>query len=335
MSVVVGIALAFVGARLASALNTPDLEAYLWLVGPTVLVAGLYQSLTTWAVREGGFGVIAVSRAVQAVALVTVQLVGGVWHGGLFTLLAAVTVGWAMGAAVLALPLRHPDPSGRVRAGDLAQVARRYAHFPRFATWSSLLNRGALEMPPLALSAIYGPEVAGLFLLAYRALVVPANTIVQSVYQVYVHRGSQLVRFDPDGLRNLYRRTTRRLFTWTLPAVIVLIAAGPMLFALFFGEAWREAGVYAQLMAPALLAFVPTAAIAASFTLVERPDLELRRECWRVLLIGCAFVLADSLGWSPRGAIAAYTVAFVTGAIALLTMTWREVRLVNRPAVAV
>jgi O-antigen/teichoic acid export membrane protein len=35
-----------------------------------------------------------------------------------------------------------------------------------------------------------------------------------------------------------------------LPVPIVLIAAGPFLFAIVFGEEWREAGEYARILAP-------------------------------------------------------------------------------------
>ncbi len=200
---------------------------------------------------------------------------------------------------------------------------------PLFASGSSLLNRTALEVPPLALSALYGPHVAGLFLLAYRSLILPTNMIVQSVYQVFVHQGARLVRTDPVAFRHLYQRTTRRLFTWTIPLVVVVVLTAPSLFALVFGAEWRESGVYTQIMAVALLALVPTGAISATFSLVERPDVELRREVARLLLFVAAFVAADVFAWSARGAVVAYTLAFISGAALLWVLSWREVRAVG------
>ncbi len=131
VSIVVGAATMAARGWLAEVLQAPQLDDAMWLVGPTVLAAGLFQSLSTWSVRIGDFRMIAVSRAVQTLVTIAIQVIGGLRGGGLSTLLVAVPLGWAAGAAVLVVPLhRSRRPDEAVTIDDLWQMARRYRRFP-------------------------------------------------------------------------------------------------------------------------------------------------------------------------------------------------------------
>lgn len=56
-----------------------------------------------------------------------------------------------------------------------------------------------------------------------------------------------------EKITKLLRTTILTLALISFPAFLMIMIFGPALFAFVFGEAWREAGVYARIMSPCCL----------------------------------------------------------------------------------
>lgn len=327
-SVVVASVLALAGGHaLAAFTSTPDIAGLLWLLPVAVATGGIHQIMVAWATRAGEFKVLSRSKAVLGLSLAGAQLVFGVAADGPDGLVVGVVIAWVV-AIVALLPGMRRMQLVTDRAAWSAAV--RFRRFPQYGMWASLLNRGALEIPSVALAAIYGPEVAGAFLLANRVVATPARLITESAYQVYVNEASRLHRESPGEMFTLYTRTLGRLARVAIPLALLLAAFGPAVFKVVFGAEWTEAADYVRLLSPVLVAMLITQPVAGTLWILERLDLQLIREIARVSFVTLAFVAAWSLSLGPNAAVMAYVVAMVAG-YGLLLALCRSVLLERDP----
>ena len=83
------------------------------------------------------------------------------------------------------------------------------------------------------------------------------------------------------------------------------------LFAVVFGADYREAGVFAQLLAVVLLAGFIVSSLSPVIVVLERQDWQLYGDITRSVIVIAALVLANYLQAGPRVAVAAFAVAML------------------------
>jgi O-antigen/teichoic acid export membrane protein len=126
----------------------------------------------------------------------------------------------------------------------MKSVARTYRSFPVFNFPASIANTMSLHLPPLMLLALYEPAVVGFYALAHMLVVLPGRLISGSMGQAYLGEASKMVRERSQGLRSLYVRTLKHLFTIGVPLIGIPALCAPFVTPFIFGGAWAEAGWY-------------------------------------------------------------------------------------------
>lgn len=232
--------------QIANAINTPELAGYLWILPIAVFFGGMYQLFSKWAVRDKQFGVIAKTRIAQTASMLAVQL-GGYALGPL-ALLLGHSVGQGAGASNLARSaLKKPEIKACTLKG-MRTMAVRYKQFPIYSTWTALFNTASLQLAPLIFITLFGAGVAGLYALTLRVLTLPTSLIGNAIGSVFLSTAPQAHR--EGKLAELVKDLHGKLSLAGAAPLVVLLFFGPDLFALVFGEKWRQAGTYAQWMAP-------------------------------------------------------------------------------------
>jgi O-antigen/teichoic acid export membrane protein len=265
--------------------------AYWFWLPLAVAVAGAVQWLTLWATRAERFAALSAGRFTQYGGGALAQVTAGLAQLGTSGLVIGPVVA---GAAALGW-LGRPAPSGgwrslwRVPRAAWGAAARRYREFPLLNTPHAFA--GALQ-DTLAVALIVGftgDAAAGFWGLALRYLKAPASLVGGAVSQALYPR---LVDTLPDEARAAVRRVMGTLALAALPLVLLLTLFGPDLFALAFGEPWREAGVLARALAP----YIGVHFIASPLAVVT---LAWRAQAWalKLALVGqVMFVGALALG---------------------------------------
>lgn len=233
-------------SEIAYAINTPVLEKYLWLIPIAVFFGGMYQLFSKWAVRDKKFGVIAKTSIAQTASMLTVQL-GGYALGSL-ALLLGHSVGQAAGTSNLARSALKEPVFKTCSLKEMRSMAVRYKQFPIYSTWTALFNTASLQLAPLIFIALFGASVAGLYALTLRVLTLPTSLIGNAIGSVFLSTAPQAHR--EGTLAELVKSLHAKLSLAGAAPLVVLLFFGPDLFALVFGEQWRQAGVYSQWMAP-------------------------------------------------------------------------------------
>lgn len=274
MAILAGMSLLMAGAIMLSgqqfviALDCQSLAPYLWLLPVGFLSGGAYQILSYWAFRKEAFREIAATRLSQGLGTVAIQVCSGLISRGAMGLLAGDIAGRLAGVGVLSRHAARSWAPGVITPDRLRFVAARYVKFPKFNVTANLLTAIATNIPVLMLSRYFGANVAGIYALTFRVLRAPIVLLGQAVGQAFFARAASMNR-NRENLGVLTERTAVALFTVGLPVFTFLIVEGPGLFAVVFGERWRDGGAYARLLAPWFLLWLVANPLSGLFTVRE------------------------------------------------------------------
>ncbi len=250
---------------------------------------------------------MAYTRISQSVSGTAVTIgVGAVHHGPLGILLGGI-VSQTAGISVLARDaVAAAGGLHRVPLARLRHVAAAYRQFPLLATGSALLNNVGLTLPPLLLAAFYTPQAAGLFGMAQRVVSLPMALVGSSVSQVFLGEAARVLRDAPLELPRLFGRVTRKLAVLSI-AVAAVGLLSPVLFPLAFGVRWREAGVYAALMAAYCAPQIVTSPISTVVVVAKRQDVQIALDAARALLVVLSLWIPHMLRLPPLVAVVCYS----------------------------
>ncbi len=238
--------------------------ATLALLPCAVASGGVVPALSLWFVRRERYRAVAAYGAARSVLAVALQAIGGALSGrggvtgaglaagsGAGLLVGGQVAGQALAAIRLAAaggPALRATLLHGWHAGRLRDAARRHRGFALYGAPQVLLRLLATSLPAMLLPLFYGTAQAGLFWLAYRMLILPQQVLTESLRPVFFRRAAALHAAGEDT-RHAALRLAALLGALCLPVAAVLMLAGPALFALVFGPAWRGAGHDAALIA--------------------------------------------------------------------------------------
>ncbi len=294
---------------LASFFNSPDLAPVLLFLPPGLLLLGWGQALEGWHTRHDRFRLVSGGRVAQSIVVVAAQIAAGLLGIGALGLAGGAALGFAALTLTISVPLLLRD-RGVLRASarwhSLRTLAKRYRRFPLFSTPAAFLNLLSSRVPILLLASFFGTTTVGLFGLAFGTLALPVGVLTGSVGQVFGVRAP--VAFREETLGRLTEQVYRRLVAVALFPMAAVALAGPDLFAFAFGEPWREAGVYAQYLAPWLCIASIASPLTRIFDVTDRQRTDLGFSIFLFSAQLLTLVLAYRTG-HPRIAVASVAVA--------------------------
>lgn len=295
-SVVVSIVTLLVVALLTTVNDHLGIGGWIFVIPLAVLLVGLMQSLQSLTLRRKRFGAAAFGQICESLvdrgcALTSAYVVGSTIGGLLFgrALGLAGNCIWLLaslkGTAVFNVWARN----FRIRL--LQRIAVRYRRFPLVSSWAFIANGAARESPTLLLAAVFGVVPAGFYALGLRVLNVPLLAIGDSVAKVTLSRVRE-IRAESDRLQKLMLELFGLVFYLVGPVVVIMLFHGESLFALVFGETWREAGMYAAVLAPSVLLMLAYRVVSSLFDLFEKQG----ARCVTDLMLLASRVLAIMVG---------------------------------------
>lgn len=294
-SAATAVAVWLVGGDLVRWTDTPGLARYLWLLPFTVFGAGVYLSLTAWAIRYGAYRRLATTRVEQNLGMVVVQVGLGALGAGAPGLLLGGAIGQTLGSDLLVWRLWR-EQGQRITTltfRGIVRVARMYRRFPQYSATAMLLGMLCTEVPVLLLGPFYGAAVVGWYVLAQRVLSRPLEIVAGAANHVYLGSGSAALRDRPDQLPALFRTLVGALFVIATPYVVTLALLAPTVFPRLFGPDWAEAALYVRILAPMVLLRIVATTVQDTLEVFQRQDLYLARELIRITVLGAiALVIA-------------------------------------------
>lgn len=334
VSAFVVIPLLVFGERLPESLRLPP--QFVWWAAAGILLASVLEASTMWGTRQTAYGAVAWGRSTEGVSKPLAQIVAGFsGFGGPLGLIGGTIVGRAGGVAAIWTALWRNKQGTTPRVEDTPpakSLVHRFRSFVYFSAPGALLNTGGLQAAPLLLAFYYDPAIAGLFALCQRMVALPSVFLGRAVGEVYTGELARRLREEPGALAPLFRRTWLQLLAFSALPALVLLAFGPRLFELVFGPEWREAGVYAQVLAPMLVVQVAAVPVSKTLHVLERQRWLFAWSAFRLAIVAASIYVPYRLGASPTRALVFYSVAMSVAYVVLLSLCGAAIRAVRKQA---
>ena len=288
----------FGGGPLLGLLKAPELSPYLWLVPPTVFVAGIFLALNYWNSRTKRFGRLSIARVSSSSIATATQL--GAGFGGLASagsLIGASLVGSTVATLVLGGQIWRDDRSifkRNINWAGMLQGLKRHRKFPLFSTWTALINNTSWQLPSFLLAAFFSSTVVGYYALGTRVLRLPMSLIGSALGQVFFQRAS-VAKIEGD-LDTLVEKTFRWLVQIGLFPMLLLTIIGKDLFVFVFGDPWAEAGVYTQILSIWMFLWFISSPLTTLFSVLEKQEFGLKVNIVKIILRFTALLVGGLLG---------------------------------------
>jgi O-antigen/teichoic acid export membrane protein len=269
------------GKALSSSMNIETLAPLLWLLPIGILADGIFSALNFWNTRNKRFTIIAVTQVTgQTVNAATVLVAGTVGAvsgasmilGALFAKIISVMI---LGKSLI---LQSRELFRLITLKDVTNVLIRYKKFPVYGSWSILLSVAAWQLPILLLGVFFSSAVVGFYALGYRILQLPMSLVGNSLQQVFFQRA--IVAKNEKHLPQLVNSLFDKVVAVSLFPMLMLSMIGGDLFTVFFGEKWKQAGIYTQILSLWAFFWFLSGPFTKLFAVLEKQEIQLK---WNIL----------------------------------------------------
>lgn len=221
-------------------------EFSFWLYWvPLLIFLTAQQKILDFVVnRQQKFGTLAKNRIGRSVTLTGTQLSLGFakFSGGLIVGNFLATI-----YSVLFLLYRQSWKLKDLSFKNLGPTAKKYIKFPKFSLAADTINSFSNHIPVILITLYFTEEMAGYYGFTLRILSLPLALVASSILDVFKQKASN--EFNELGnCKRIYLKTLKKLLLISVIPFLILAFIAPDAFAMFFGEGWKEAGVYAQIL---------------------------------------------------------------------------------------
>lgn len=279
-------------SQIVGLLNHTAITKWLYWIPLSVFLTGIYQSLYYWFNREKGYRDMANSRIVQSSAMVLSQV-----SFGFFTKLTALglVLGHVIGQILSTLYMGRRfirDTRSAHKPKKLKQfaLARRYINFPRFLMVAHIMNITSRQLPNIFFNIFFTTTVAGFYMLIQRVIGGPLAIVGGAIGDVFRQQASKAYSENGECISE-YKNTFMKLLIISVLPFGMFVFIAPDLFAFVFGENWREAGFYAQILSPMFFLQFITNPLSTMFLIVEKQNLDLFWQFGLLVMTGTAFLV--------------------------------------------
>lgn len=254
----------YCGGLLVRLFNAERLGDWILLAPFALFLAGVLAGMNYYSNRMHEYRVISQSKILAAlfgvVASVTFGLLG--LHSGL--LLSSVIATAAVSLWLLYRYNRILNRSLLLWNRRKRVLLLRYRDFPIYNASTGLLDGVRLALPVFFLSRYFPEAVVGYYALVLRVAMAPISFVSGAVSQVNLKKVADLVHQN-QAVRPYLLRVTVMLLFIVSPLLVILILYAPPLFAWAFGEDWRVAGDYLQILMPSLALQFVVSTVSTTF----------------------------------------------------------------------
>lgn len=243
--------------------TTGNMERWLPLIPVMVLMAGLWQCLNNFCVRQKKFKVIGEYNMVKSTSNAGLKLAFG-YAGMLRSGLVVSTIIAYFSALALSLVRMGKQLKGifEMDRSRVREMAVKYANFPKFELPNALSNMLAGNLPMLLLPFFFGMDEIGMFSLALTLGFCPVGLFTGSMDQV-LYKNMVEKYHNQESLKPVVSRFCRNTAVGLLPFFVLFFFIAEWFFTVLFGAQWSQAGVYFKIMLPWLFMVTMTASLTA------------------------------------------------------------------------
>ncbi|MCC5923866.1 MAG: oligosaccharide flippase family protein [Crocinitomicaceae bacterium] len=299
--------------HLLKVFNAQQLKPYIYLLSIGLWIAGIYNILLQWALRNQAFKIITNTKIRQGIGLNGGQIGLGLFGLGPFGLIIGYILGKSAGIITIGKRLLQEQQQHffQIEWNKINKLAKRYKSFVLYGMPAQLLSTGGLELPVIFITAIYSTSEAGQYGIAHLLISIPIALIGNAVGDVFYSEAAKNGRKNPDALLRLSEKLIKQLILIGIIPTILLVFLSPWLFAFVFSSEWKTAGEFAQILAVLGLFRLVLTPVTRVYIVFEKNFALLLINSLRVILVVASFGYAYYVRLDIRWALAIYSVSMI------------------------
>jgi len=230
-----------------------ELGKYIYYLAPAVFLVGINNIFTQWIIRAEKYSLISSSRISQSVTQNAGYALLGYFGWGINGLIIAWLIGNIISVIVLFFPSLNYFNKKDINSVEIKSVAKEYRDFPIINSFHAFTGIFAEQFLLFFLiTRNYGALVLGLFAVMNRYIRAPLSLVGGAVGQIYYREASEAKNNNISAVP-LFNKSVKIVAMVSIPLLLIVLFFGPDLFAVYLGEKWRAAGLYARIMALPIL----------------------------------------------------------------------------------
>jgi len=243
-------------------LDNEEIGYWLYFIPISFFFIGFFNLLSYYNNRQENYKSMAKATIIKSVVLAVVQLVVGFFKTGASGLISGQIISSLFAnLQLLKNIIKDKKLLSSVSKVKIMAVAQRYKDFPKYQAPHAMLNTFSSYLPIYMFTPFFGLTIVGLYSLSTRIIFAPMMILAGASAKVYNQKVTQLYNDKEDAYGFTMRLLKSLVKKIVIPFLIIVIFA-PDIFGFIFGEEWREAGVYTQILSPWLWMVFFTATIA-------------------------------------------------------------------------
>jgi len=235
-----------------SILNAQKVGDLILLLPLSVFLAGMIQSFSYWANRKEYFETMSLSQISQSATIGIFQLTMGYLKIGSGLIIGNI-VGRVVNLIVLMKKIIENDKEiiNDIDKKTMITQMKIYKDFPLVNSLHAFSDILRVSGSVMLISSFFGSTVLGLYALSIRVLQVPIGIIGSALGNVLYQKFST-IHNEKRKLLPYVIKIEIYLLLIAIPSFGILYYIAPELFSFMFGEKWRVAGEYTQILIPYL-----------------------------------------------------------------------------------
>jgi O-antigen/teichoic acid export membrane protein len=277
-------------------LNNESIEIWLYFVPIAVFFTGLYNILNYFNNRQKNYKDLAKVTIIKSIVTAIIQLSLGFLKAGVSGLISGQLISqFFANSKLLKNIVKDKILISKISKVKILALAKRYKDFPKFSMWAILANTLSTQLINILISAFYSVATLGFYSLVQRLLGMPSSLIGNSIGQVFFQQATK-EKQETGKATNSFNSTVKKLIIIGIPSFGILFFIVEDLFAFVFGEEWRIAGTYAQIIIPLFFIRFIVATVTIVNSIFEKQKISLMWQLSLLLFSILSIFLSNILG---------------------------------------
>lgn len=227
------------------------LPSYILYFLPVIFfINAIYLVSYYWLTRSGKIKEIALIRVFQASASSGAQIIFPLLGVGLGLILGNILGLFVMVYFyIINVFFKTNFDIKKMKFSSIKEVAIEYKEFPLVNSFQMLSNAIKLNGVVFVIASFFNNAVLGNYAMVTRVVTLPLQVFSSSLGQL-AHQEISKLKNDEKTISPFIIKIVKNLVFISLPMFLLLFFMAPALFGFVFGEEWRVAGQYLQLVLP-------------------------------------------------------------------------------------
>jgi len=277
--------------NLTEMLNNDKIGYWLYFIPVAFFFIGLFNLLSYYNNRQKNYKDISSATIIKSVVLAVVQLTLGFFKAGASGLISGQIIS-SLFANIRLLKniIKNKKLLSKISKLKMIVLAKRYKDFPKYQAPHSMLNTFSFYIPIYMFTPFFGLTVVGFYSLSTRIVFAPMMILAGASAKVYNQKITQLYNENGDAY-GFTVRFLKSLFKKIIIPFLFIVLFAPDIFSFIFGESWKEAGVYTQILSPWLLLNILVSTISFIPSLVNMQKKAFQVSIFYTIMVSLAILV--------------------------------------------